>query len=115
MQVLKKQIGEGSIGKVHLGKWRETDVAVKILNSLSSIGVAEAEESQVSMGAAKESMGSGSHESREAERAGPLATLEREVRWQHPEPCLPPSVAWVNSTQPYHLPAACHAFSRPCP
>ena len=58
-QVLKKQIGEGSIGKVHLGKWRETDVAVKILNSLSSIGVAE---------------------SPEAMRAGPLATLEREVR-----------------------------------
>ena len=47
--MLKKQIGEGSIGKVHLGKWRETDVAVKILNSLSSIGVAEAEESEVSM------------------------------------------------------------------
>ena len=64
VQVLKKQIGEGSIGKVHLGKWRETDVAVKILNSLSSIGVAEAEESEVSMDA----VGSGSHASREAER-----------------------------------------------
>ncbi len=79
MQVLKKQIGEGSIGKVHLGKWRETDVAVKILNSLSSIGVAEAEESEISMEGAKESLGSGSHESREAERLAPLATLEREV------------------------------------
>lgn len=30
VQALKKQIGEGSIGKVHLGKWRETDVAVKV-------------------------------------------------------------------------------------
>ena len=78
-QVLKKQIGEGSIGKVHLGKWRETDVAVKILNSLSSIGVAEAEQSETSMDAAKGSPGSESHESPEAMRAGPLATLEREV------------------------------------
>ena len=85
LQVLKKQIGEGSIGKVHLGKWRETDVAVKILNSLSSIGVAEAEESEISMDGAKESVGSGSHESREAERSAPLATLEREVR---PAPLL---------------------------
>ena len=83
LQVLKKQIGEGSIGKVHLGKWRETDVAVKILNSLSSIGVTEAAESEVSMEGAKESFGSESHESREAERLAPLATLEREVGCLH--------------------------------
>ena len=76
--MLKKQIGEGSIGKVHLGKWRETDVAVKILNSLSSIGVAEAEESEVSMDAGQ-SAGSESHESQLPELQNPLATLEREV------------------------------------
>lgn len=64
---------------MHLGKWRETDVAVKILNSLSSIGVTEAQESEISTDGAKDSVGSGSHESREAERSAPLATLEREV------------------------------------
>ena len=63
---------------MHLGKWRETDVAVKILNSLSSIGVTEAEESEVSMDAAN-SAGSESHESQLPEMQSPLATLEREV------------------------------------
>ena len=28
---LERQIGEGSFGKVHLAKWRETTVAVKVL------------------------------------------------------------------------------------
>ena len=79
LQVLKKQIGEGSIGKVHLGKWRETDVAVKILTSLSSIGVAEAEESYLSMDAAQAGGSGESRDSQASDKQNPLATLEREV------------------------------------
>ncbi len=30
VQTLKKKIGEGSIGRVHLGRWQETDVAIKV-------------------------------------------------------------------------------------
>lgn len=30
LQTLKKKIGEGSIGRVHLGRWQETDVAIKV-------------------------------------------------------------------------------------
>ena len=32
---VQKQIGEGSFGKVHLAKWRETTVAVKVLAPLA--------------------------------------------------------------------------------
>ena len=28
--MFKKLIGEGAIGRVHLGRWRETDVAIKV-------------------------------------------------------------------------------------
>ena len=38
-QTFKKIIGEGSIGRVHLGRWQETDVAIKVLTSLSNIAV----------------------------------------------------------------------------
>eukprot|EP00884_Botryococcus_braunii_P018261 jgi/Botrbrau1/5118/Bobra.0128s0026.1 len=34
---LKRPIGEGSLGSVHLGRWQETDVAVKLLISLQDI------------------------------------------------------------------------------
>lgn len=85
LQVLKKQIGEGSIGKVHLGKWRETDVAVKTLNSLSNIGVAEAKESDLSMDAAQAGGSGESRESQPSDKQNSLATLEREV-------CSPASV-----------------------
>ena len=40
MQTFKKMIGEGSIGRVHLGKWQETDVAIKVLGSLNAVGLA---------------------------------------------------------------------------
>lgn len=29
-QTFKKLIGEGAIGRVHLGRWQETDVAIKV-------------------------------------------------------------------------------------
>ena len=38
-QTFKKLIGEGSIGRVHLGRWQETDVAIKVLTSLGNIAV----------------------------------------------------------------------------
>lgn len=31
VQTFRKVIGEGSIGRVHLGRWQETDVAIKVL------------------------------------------------------------------------------------
>lgn len=31
LQVMRREIGRGSIGVVALGRWRETDVAIKIL------------------------------------------------------------------------------------
>ena len=31
-QSFRKVIGEGSIGRVHLGRWQETDVAIKVLS-----------------------------------------------------------------------------------
>ena len=31
LQTFRKVIGEGSIGRVHLGRWQETDVAIKVL------------------------------------------------------------------------------------
>lgn len=40
VQTFKKMIGEGSIGRVHLGKWQETDVAIKVLGSLNAVGLA---------------------------------------------------------------------------
>lgn len=35
-QTLKKQIGEGSLGRVHLGRWQETDVAIKVIHHVQS-------------------------------------------------------------------------------
>lgn len=34
MQTFRKVIGEGSIGRVHLGRWQETDVAIKVLGKV---------------------------------------------------------------------------------
>lgn len=53
-------IGEGAFGKVYLGRWHETDVAIKVLSSLSALGLASGEAS--------------SSENLEA-----IKTLEREV------------------------------------
>lgn len=34
LQTFRKVIGEGSIGRVHLGRWQETDVAIKVLGKV---------------------------------------------------------------------------------
>ena len=34
LQTFRKVIGEGSIGRVHLGRWQETDVAIKVLGHI---------------------------------------------------------------------------------
>lgn len=36
LQTFRKVIGEGSIGRVHLGQWQETDVAIKVLGKVKS-------------------------------------------------------------------------------
>ena len=81
-------IGEGSIGRVHLGKWQETDVAIKVLGSLNAVGLAmpgqpvqpalpasvvpaEREDSSDSDGSLANSYA--------AEQSMSLRTLEREV------------------------------------
>ncbi|KAL0047223.1 hypothetical protein WJX82_010034 [Trebouxia sp. C0006] len=35
----RKVIGEGSIGRVHLGRWQETDVAIKVLGHIPSSAI----------------------------------------------------------------------------
>jgi serine/threonine protein kinase len=41
---LTRVIGEGAFGKVYLGRWHETDVAIKMLSSLSAFGLPSAGE-----------------------------------------------------------------------
>ncbi|BDA45524.1 probable serine/threonine-protein kinase CTR1 at C-terminar half [Coccomyxa sp. Obi] len=72
---LKKKIGEGSIGRVHLGRWQETDVAIKVLNSLSSIGVAAADPSDPGFSQQQQV----ARQSAIADDSSRLQTLEREV------------------------------------
>ena len=38
VQTFRKVIGEGSIGRVHLGRWQETDVAIKVLGHVAPHG-----------------------------------------------------------------------------
>ena len=84
VQTFRKVIGEGSIGRVHLGRWQETDVAIKVLGHvppqttmptpapmqstghMSAIAEADSEEPDVE-GLADSSM------------AATIRTLEREV------------------------------------
>jgi serine/threonine protein kinase len=58
---LARVVGEGAFGKVYLGRWHETDVAIKLLSSLSALGLPSAGEVST-------------NEVREA-----IKTLEREV------------------------------------
>jgi len=41
---LTRVIGEGAFGKVYLGRWHETDVAIKMLSSLTALGLPSAGE-----------------------------------------------------------------------
>lgn len=58
---LTRVVGEGAFGKVYLGRWQETDVAIKVLTSLSALGLPSGGNA-------------GSSEAAEA-----IKTLEREV------------------------------------
>lgn len=100
-QTFKKMIGEGSIGRVHLGRWQETDVAIKVLTSLSNIAVGMASASPTPRAggdaSAKTDRGVAYGDDAQATKR----TLEREARppvpWTRlnfadtavPEPCLP--------------------------
>ena len=88
VQTFKKMIGEGSIGRVHLGKWQETDVAIKVLGSLNAVGLAmPGQPVQPALRASgmiaehKDSDGSevSGANSYAAEQSMSLKTLEREV------------------------------------
>ncbi|WPT17579.1 Putative serine/threonine-protein kinase drkA [Picochlorum sp. SENEW3] len=57
-------IGEGAFGKVYLGKWHETDVAIKALTSLGALGIAAGQVASYAT---------------EADVKDALKTLEREV------------------------------------
>lgn len=39
VQVFVREVGKGSIGRVHLGHWRETSVAIKSLTPVLEAGV----------------------------------------------------------------------------
>ena len=97
-------IGEGSIGRVHLGRWQETDVAIKVLGRVmhpASLPTAAAMQSTGQMSALEE--GESSEESSEDEyllnedMALTVKTLEREVcsttRHQH---CIKTLAAWCS-------------------
>ena len=86
LQTFRKPIGEGSIGRVHLGRWQETDVAIKMLGHVSP---------QISMPTAASMQSSGNLLALEAGSSGDtsdddelldtsmaltIKTLEREVR-----------------------------------
>ena len=62
--VQTKVIGEGAFGKVYLGKWHETDVAIKALTSLGALGIAAGQIASYAT---------------EADVKDALKTLEREV------------------------------------
>jgi hypothetical protein len=74
-QFLKRPIGEGSLGSVHLGRWQETDVAVKLLVSLQDICSATDNLDTGTSGLAK-------HDAPPQDPEAGLRGLEREV-------CLP--------------------------
>ena len=80
-QTFKKLIGEGSIGRVHLGRWQETDVAIKVLTSLGNIAVGMASASPTpraggAPGAARNEAG----DSYADDALATKRTLEREAR-----------------------------------
>jgi len=85
---VKKLIGEGSIGRVHLGRWQETDVAIKVLTSLSNIAVGMASASPTPR--ASGAPGAARNEAGDSYADDALATkrtLEREARAPlHPYP-----------------------------
>ena len=78
-QTFKKLIGEGSIGRVHLGRWQETDVAIKVLTSLNNIAVGMATGSptpRASGASARNDVG----DSYDDDVLATKRTLEREAR-----------------------------------
>lgn len=79
-QTFKKQIGEGSIGRVHLGRWQETDVAIKVLTSLSNIAVGMATGSPALRGAGPSAARTDDGDSYADDALATKRTLEREVR-----------------------------------
>ena len=89
-QTFKKMIGQGSIGRVHLGRWQETDVAIKVLTSLSNIAVGMATASPTPRpgggASAKTDRGDAYGDDAQATKR----TLEREARPPPPAPSLIP-------------------------
>lgn len=71
MQSFSRLIGEGSIGRVHLGRWQETDVAIKSLSSLKHIAIT----TDITSGSTRSS----SEDSRAPNVDATMRTLEREV------------------------------------
>lgn len=45
---LIRKIGEGAFGKVYLGRWQETEVAIKMLTSLQTLGLPSADSAEAS-------------------------------------------------------------------
>ena len=83
MQIFKKIIGEGSIGRVHLGRWKETDVAIKVLNSLSLISLTTTPNNNAGEAAMQPTSSFRQTDSFHAEHEITMRTLEREVQALH--------------------------------
>lgn len=88
LQTFRKVIGEGSIGRVHLGRWQETDVAIKVLGKVmpqSSMPTAAplqtttGQMSAIDEGASSEDEISDDDELLNEDMALTVKTLEREV------------------------------------
>lgn len=84
---LSRMIGQGAFGKVYLGKWQETDVAIKVLSSLAVLGFAPSEKnvtSKETKAAAADGEGDVSTSNNDTEEdasnvSEAIRTLQREV------------------------------------
>lgn len=81
---LSRMIGQGAFGKVYLGKWQETDVAIKVLSSLAVLGFAPSEKDvalvQGTNVASDDDNGDGTKVGDEASNVSEaIRTLQREV------------------------------------
>ena len=80
-QQFLRLVGEGSIGRVHHGRWQETDVAIKTLNSLQHIRTLTAEQGpERGMRRSSEEMPPIAQGSFLDDQQAVLRSLEREVR-----------------------------------
>lgn len=102
LQSFRKVIGEGSIGRVHLGRWQETDVAIKLLSIGGALQPVPSGQGQVASFEEDDTELDDEGSDQDVvndELAVTVRTLEREVS--------PPTTL----TDTHHIPLKCHGSS----